>query len=207
MRFGAIAVSAVYAAALYFSGIHLQSALKQLLAYAPSALALLALAFDLWLWKLKGVHRLVGRPRVDGTWLGTIQPHPDSRIPADGNRGPIPAALVIEQTYWSMSVALLTAESTSTSLSAVVRADGDSRGRYVLAYTYRNAPGQEHRPRSSPHAGAALLQIAGPTPTALNGTYWTDRLTAGDLRLHRVDRRTDYATLADVPGAAEVAAP
>ena len=198
VRLSAVAVSAVYALALYLSGLHLQHGLKQALAYLPTALGLGVVAFDLWLWKIPGVQRLTGRPRVDGTWIATLQPHPDSHIPPGGNRGPIDAAVIIEQTYWSLAVTLLTAESASHSISAAIRLNSDSRERRLLAYTYQNSPKQQHRPRSLPHVGASQLHVAGSKPNMLSGSYWTDRLTVGDMELRHFNRRTDYTTLAEV---------
>ncbi|MFL6136198.1 MAG: hypothetical protein ACJ74O_00145 [Frankiaceae bacterium] len=198
VRWTAVIVSGTYALALYASGTHLQQGAKQGLAYLPTALSLAVVAFDLWLWKIPGVHRFVGRPRVDGTWFTILRPHPDSHIPPGGNRGPIDAAVVIEQTYWSISITLMTAESASQSTSAAIHTNGESRKRRVLAYTYANTPKQEHRDRSHPHVGAVRLEIVGRTPITLAGTYWTDRLTVGDMQLRHLERGTDYANLGAV---------
>lgn len=203
VRWTAVILSAAYAFALYLSGTHLEQGPKQALAYLPTALSLIVVAFDLWLWKIPGVHRFVGRPRLDGAWLGTLQPHPDSQIPPGGNRGPIDTAVIIEQTYWSISVSLMTAESASLSTSAAIHADGDSRQRRTLAYTYLNTPKQEHRDRSHLHVGAVRLEIVGRVPATLTGTYWTDRLTVGAMDLRRIDRRTDHSSLASVQSAAQ----
>jgi hypothetical protein len=71
----------------------------------------------------------------------------------------------------------------------------------VLTYTYANEPEQQYRPRSQPHAGASQFNMAGRSPTRMTGTYWTARLTVGDMSLHLLNRKTDYATLADVTAA------
>jgi hypothetical protein len=189
------AVSAIYAAVLYATGIRLQHDARQLLAYLPSAFGILIVIFDSWAWRWPVIHNLTGRPRIDGTWIASLRPHPDSHIPGGGNMGPIQAAVIIDQTYWSLGVNLLTRESTSYSTAASLRRHGDSRDRRVLTYTYANEPAQEHRPRSQPHIGATQLRVSGQRPTQITGMYWTDRLTAGDLDLRLLNRRTDYPTL------------
>lgn len=200
IRIVAVAVSAAWGIALYFSGVDLNDSTRRLLAYIPSASVLLAVVFDLYVWKWPGIHRMVGRPRVDGTWRTTIRPHEKSRIPKAGNRGPIQSAVVIEQTFWTISVRLLTAESSSMSEVASLRSHGESREQRLLTYTYRNEPKQEHRPRSSPHRGACEFTVVGRLPQKVSGTYWTDRFTVGDMDLEFVDRKRDRSSLADLPG-------
>ena len=200
VRYTATAVGAAYAIALYLSGFRFDDGIKQVLAYLPAAAAFAVVAFDRWIWKWPGVHRLVQRPRIDGTWLTTLTPHPDSRIPEGGNRGPIDTAILIEQTYWSVSVTLLTAESRSISTSASIYSRTSQQA--VLAYTYANEPEQRHRPRSQPHTGASEFRITGRQPQEMTGTYWTARLTVGDMAMRLLDRKTDYSSLSAVTAAA-----
>lgn len=199
IRIVAVGVSAAWGLALYLSGIHLDDSTRRVLAYVPSASVVLVVSFDLWIWKWPGVHKLAARPRIDGTWRTTIRPHKNSRIPKGGNRGPIESALVVEQTFWTVSVRLLTVESSSMSEVASLRSHGDSREQRILTYTYRNEPRAEHRARSAPHRGACEFAVIGRLPKNISGTYWTDRFTVGDMNLAFVDRRTDRESLADVP--------
>src|SRR4051812_41739987 len=201
-RLGAVLASVVYGSALYLAGIHAHGVLRYVLVYSPTAIGLGVVAFDIKLWYMPGVSRLAGRPRIGGTWLGHLTPNRESHIPDGGNRGPIPAALIVEQTYWSVAITLLTKESSSVSTSAALQPDGAHRGRHVLSYVYRNDPGQKHRPRSMPHTGAARMQITGSAPGTFTGSYWTDRLTAGDMEFKRIDGRTNYETLGQVRAAA-----
>ena len=194
VRYAAVAIGGVYAVALYFAHVRLDGQIKQALAYLPAAAALVVVAFDLWLWKLPGVHRMVGRPRVDGTWYCVLTPNRDSHIPEGGNWGPIESAVLIEQTYWSLSVTTMTGESRSVSTSAHLRKSNGSSQQHVLAYTYTNEPGQQSRPRSQPHVGASELAVVGRVPTQITGTYWTARFTAGDMALRHVNRRSDFPT-------------
>lgn len=198
VRIVAVCVSVAWGAVLHLSGVAIGGSAQRLLAYLPSVVVLLTVAFDLWVWRWPGVHIFVARPRVDGTWRTTVRPHEMSQIPSNGDRGPISSAVVIEQTFWTITVRLLTAESSSMSELASMRAHGDSREQFLLTYTYRNEPRQQHRPRSSPHRGACELTVVGRAPTALSGTYWTDRFTVGDIDLELVDRRKGRRSLADI---------
>ncbi len=201
VRIAVTGSSAAYAVALSASGLQLDTTMKQALAYLPAVAALSVVAFDLWIWKWPLIHRAVKQPRIHGTWLTTVTPTADSHIPPGGNRGPITTAVMIDQTYWSVSATLLSPESRSESTSAAIRPNGGSRTQAVLAYTYRNEPAQEHRPRSQPHLGACEMYISGRQPQEMSGSYWTARLTAGDMHMRFVNRRADYphldAVLAD----------
>ena len=107
--------------------------------------------------------------------------------------------MVVEQTFWTISVRLLTAESSSMSEIASLRNHGESKEQTLLTYTYRNEPRAEHRPRSAPHRGACEFTVVGRLPKYITGTYWTDRFTVGDMDLTYVDRKKDRQSLADLP--------
>src|SRR5205809_1015833 len=71
--------------------------------------------------------------------------------------------------------------SASWLLSAALTSAAD--GMFTVTGVYRNEPRMSVRDRSAMHHGAILLQITGNPPTALRGTYWTDRMSAGDIEL------------------------
>jgi len=198
VRWGGSAACLLYAAILYVAGIRPSESAASVLAYVPTAVGLLAIAVDKYLWKLPFIQRFVPRPHIGGSWLTTIQPSKDSRIPEGGNRGPIEAAVVIEQTLWSLHITLLTGESSSQSVAASIARNGESNERWSVTYVYQNEPKQEHRRRSPVHRGASNLQATGGSPKQMEGTYWTDRFTAGDMTLKLVTRETDFANLQDL---------
>lgn len=189
-RISATCVSAAWAGVLLVTDIKLQADLRRGLAYLPSAVGLGVVAFDLWLWKIPGVSKLTGRPHLYGTWQAAINPSPSSRIPEGGNQGPISAAVVIEQTFWTVAVSLHTQESSSSSATAAIAALPESKHQDLI-FTYSNQPLQKNTHRSNLHAGTSKLAVQGTHPTDMVGRYWTDRLTAGDLDLELVDRKTD----------------
>lgn len=199
----AIVIGLIYGFALYKAGLGFDTKTQKLLALLPAIFAGLVWAFDLWLWKIPKISPLLGHPKVYGTWLATLTPSEGSHIPDGGNWGPIYCAVVIEQTFLSTSVHLLTDESSSNSTAVEFVKRDQSKKRQRLVYTYANAPQQKHQPRSNPHSGASEFDVVGMEPATMSGTYWTARLTAGDMHLHRLDKKTDYPDLAAIRVAAE----
>lgn len=125
VRLTTVVVGAVYTAVLFLSGIDLDSWQKQVLASLPTAASVAVVVFDRWLWrwpKLLGVHH---RPRLDGIWRVSSRPHPDSHIPEGGNWAPT-GFVVIEQSFWSISISQFTKESASYSRTATFLKHGQS---------------------------------------------------------------------------------
>lgn len=146
-----------------------------------AATGVLAL-WDYWLWRLPLVQRMPGVPRnLRGTWQGTL-----TSFWVDPATGASPAPktvfLVVQQTASAVTVKLLTDESRSTSvLSAVTAADGG----WTLAYLFVNRPGLQVEHRSRMHHGSTVLDVAGTPVTRLQGRYWTDRDSKGELEFTR----------------------
>ncbi|WP_432197176.1 hypothetical protein [Streptomyces sp. bgisy027] len=196
IRGGATAASTVYCVLLYLLGLRPDQDLKYAFAYVPAVLGYLVLVFDKWAWRWPGIHRATGHPRLDGTWRTTLTPSAESHIPDGGNRGPIRAYVTVEQSYWSLHATLRTAESGSRSSNATIdKTDGS--GVSELHFLYENIPQVAHQQRSPRHTGACRLSLAGRTPRALAGRYYTDRFTAGDMELVLISRTTDYSTFAE----------
>jgi hypothetical protein len=118
-----------------------------------------------------------------------IDPQTGSGIPPDPE-----VYLIIHQTYWTVSARLITRESKSHSIVASL--DDTGGGTYGLFAIYRNTPRAALRARSPIHHGALMLDISGDPANVLEGHYWTDRTTLGELDLRaRFKRRVnDYAT-------------
>lgn len=206
-RGAAVVASVAWAAALFFLGLNLNSTVQKALGYLPTLIGLAVVAFDLWAWKWPLINRAFPHPRIYGTWRAVLTPNSKSDIPAGGNWGPITAALVIEQTFWTISARLYTQESGSSTVTAAFVSDRDSRTSRTLYATYSNTATQQHNARSYPHSGSFRLHVSGTTPDTMDGIYWTDRLTAGDLTARRINRTTDSsreAALADVAASASL---
>lgn len=135
-------------------------------------------SWDGFIWRLWPVQRIPGVPRcVRGTWRGTLTSFwTDS---ATGAR-PTPKTvyLVVHQTASLVAVKLLTDESrSSSSLGEVRQVDGV----FILAYMYLNRPEMRFEQRSRMHHGSAVLDISGFPAVRLQGRYWTDRDSKGEL--------------------------
>src|SRR6516164_4517939 len=100
----------VWAIALLGSGQKLSSDLLRPLSTVTSMVVFLAIAFELWLWKLPFLHGwLVKRPVLTGTWRAELRSNWK-----DGSEAPISAIegyVVIRQTFLNLSLRLLTRES------------------------------------------------------------------------------------------------
>jgi hypothetical protein len=191
VRTTVVAVSAIYSFVLYRSDLQLDTAAKKILVFLPMAASLLVVAYEKWLWKLPFVLKTHTRPLLSGLWKVTIQPDPDSKIPRDGNRGPIEGYIVIEQTLWTISIRQYTVESESNSLASTFFRRFDSR-QQTLSFTYDNEPKRRHQKRSPRSIGACELYVTQGAPSKVNGRYYTDRFTAGELFMALVDRSVNH---------------
>jgi hypothetical protein len=195
VRAAVIAVGIVYSLVLKVSGVSLDSVAKQVVAVLPGLAAGALVIWDLWLWRTPGLQRLTHRPRIDGLWAAVLEPTDESHIPEGGNRGPIPAYLVISQTYWSLAIRQYTLESTSDSRAFFwERRSGASWE--AVAFLFENIPQQRHQHRSHRHLGACQLDPTEKAPAEMAGAYFTDRYTKGDMSLTHIDRTLGYASFA-----------
>ncbi len=145
-----------------------------------SVLAVLLVAFDLWAWRLRFLQGwFVSRPDIRGTWRAEL--HSGWRNPATNEVvSPIPAYLVVRQSFSTLSLRMLTFESSSKLVAAEFSKAND--GTYRLVAVYRNEPKLSVRDRSPIHYGAIVLDVQRDPVKDLVGCYWTDRSTRGELR-------------------------
>ena len=87
------------------------------------------------------------------------------------------ATLMIKQTLLSISISVITEESKSESICASIE---KINGEWKLSYTYLNTPKASVRNRSAIHYGTALLCVD--NNKKLEGQYYTDRNTTGDMK-------------------------
>lgn len=178
------AAVAVWAIVLLVTGQKLSSDLLRPLSTVTSVVVLLAIGFELWLWKLPFLHGwLVKRPVLTGTWRAELRSNwkdaSGAVIP------PIEGYVVIRQTFLNLSLRLLTKESSSHLVGTEIVCSVD--GQYCVSGVYRNEPRYQDRSHSEIHFGAVWLQVIDTPVQMLEGHYWTDRNTAGEMKL--TDRR------------------
>lgn len=140
------------------------------------------IAFDLWLWKLPCLHDwFVKRPVIDGTWRVQLRSNWQDPSLAGATVAPIEGYMVVRQTFSTLSMRLLTAESHSELVGTEIVCSADRQ--YCVSGVYRNEPRFKARERSEMHYGAVWLRIITQPAKQLVGHYWTDRATAGEMEL------------------------
>jgi hypothetical protein len=165
---------------LYLNHEAIHSSSLRLLSTVTTAVLYTVMAFDLWLWKLSFFHWFVKRPVIEGSWKVEIRSN--WKDPATGNRTPpVEGYMVVRQTFSTLSLRLLTAESSSELVGTEIVCSAD--GLYCVSGVYRNEPRFEVRDRSQIHYGAVWLKIIEEPPKKVLGHYWTDRQTAGEMEL------------------------
>jgi hypothetical protein len=173
---------AVWAVMLALQGVALKTSYLRPYSVAVGAAVLLMLGYERWFWRWPVLKRLARRPIVHGTWAGIlrsswIDPSSGELVP------PIPVYLSISQSYSTLALRLMTAESSSESMaiSLIPPRNGSPA---VIWSAYVNTPGLSIQHRSRIHRGTVRLEVHG-APDRLIGTYWTDRRTAGEIELDR----------------------
>lgn len=134
--------------------------------------------FIAWAWKWKIFYPwLVPFPNLSGNWEGTIKSNWKEK-----ELEPIPIDVSITQNFFNIQVRIKTNESRSYSIGASFDIDNE-RGFQQLFYTYLNTPKAGVRDRSEIHYGSTILNFDGFNVTKMDGEYWTDRETTGEITL------------------------
>ena len=104
----------VWGALLLIQGVTLKASYLRPYSLVVGILILLQVVFDRWLWRVPAVARVLRCPVLRGTWKGQLRSTwEDSKT---GQRiEPIDVFLVVRQTYSTVSIRLMTAESSSRS--------------------------------------------------------------------------------------------
>jgi SMODS-associating 2TM, beta-strand rich effector domain len=176
-------VSTLWSLVLLAAGIHLANGWSKLVSAIPLLVVLLFGAFDNWLWKFALMRKIAGRPLLAGTWVGELT----SMQIKDGQEvtlDPTPIYLSVRQSFLAIEICLLSAESKSRSIASLLERNGGHD--YTVYYHYTNVPRLAVRDRSPIHSGGARMQVAGISPSHLEGEYWTDRRTRGTFSAKRV---------------------
>lgn len=139
---------------------------------------ILWMLFIAWAWKWKIFYPwLVPFPNLSGNWEGTVKSNWKEK-----ELEPIPIEVSITQNFFNVQVRIKTKESRSYSIGASFDIDNE-RGFQQLFYTYLNTPKAGVRERSEIHYGSTILNFDGFKVTKMDGEYWTDRETTGEITL------------------------
>jgi hypothetical protein len=172
---------------LLLKGTSLSISLFEPFSNVTGVLVLILASFDKWAWHWKIFYPwLVSTPYLEGTWKGKINsnwidPETDRVIDA------IDAYFIIRQKFSNIHARLITKESSSELLTGELLKNSDETWQFVGAY--RNTPKILIRDRSPIHHGAIMMQIKGQPPYGLEGQYWTDRNTQGEIILSGYNKK------------------
>lgn len=173
---------------LYINHEAIHSSWLQPLSTVITVVLYSVMAFDLWLWKIPFLHGwFVKRPVIDGTWKVDIRSNWKGG-PGGTAAKPIEGYMVIRQTFSTLSLRLLTEESSSELVGTEIVCSAD--GLYCISGVYRNEPRFQVRERSPIHYGAVWLRIVEESAPKVLGHYWTDRETAGEIELSSRQKKT-----------------
>jgi hypothetical protein len=131
-----------------------------------------------WKWRIF-YPWLVPFPNLSGDWEGFIKSNWKEKEP-----DPIPITVKIKQSFFNIQVQIKTNESRSYSIGASFDID-EERGVQQLFYSYLNTPKASVRERSEIHYGSTVLNFEGFKVTKMDGQYWTDRETTGEIILKK----------------------
>jgi hypothetical protein len=139
--------------------------------------------FTNWAWKFKIFKGwLVTCPDLNGSWVGFI--HSDWKNNEKGqNVQAIPVLLNIKQSLFNLSCSMRTTEMESSSHSEGFLIDPD-RQLKKIAYSYFCKPRISLSDRSIAHNGAVIFNIIEKPAKRLEGIYWTDRNSKGEIFLN-----------------------
>jgi hypothetical protein len=187
VRLTAYVVTAVWSVVLFLAGISVPGVLSKILTAIPALVVGGFALFDNWAWRQPKLRRFVRRPVLRGTWRGTLVSYQSNAAGQEERMEPIPIFLVIDQTYLTLNISLVSAESKSLTVASFMQRTG--KDEFEVFYHYANTPRMSVRDRSPRHAGGSRLEVTSLFPERIEGEYWTDRKTRGTYDAERATER------------------
>jgi hypothetical protein len=142
------------------------------------------------LWRLIPFLGKTVFPDLNGTWRGELQS--SWKVSSNDNPlEPIPTTFFIKQGLLKISVRMQTQESKSGSIHCIIERDKNLR-QFRLWYAYHNHPKVAVQDWSHRHDGAACLEMSMDSTSPqmkLEGQYFTQRKTSGDIFIERISPR------------------
>ena len=171
--------SAIIFATSVLTGESIEKHGLQWISGASSAVILLLILYDRWIWRWPFVRKIstfAFHPVIHGTWKAELAFERD----ANGQAGTLTCYLSVYQTFSSVQVRGFFTTSESRSLTA--RIDRPQSNQTQLVFAYRSEAPHGKRDTNRPHDGTAMLNIIGRPVEALDGSYYTDRGGTGTIK-------------------------
>jgi hypothetical protein len=135
------------------------------------------------LWKCRIFNKwLVLIPNLNGKWEGVISSewiNPDTKKKCEF----IQTSLIIKQSLFNISCIMKTQETQSRSITSDFRIDENNQI-HQLVYIYETNPSPKVRERNPIQHGTIVFDIIKENDSIkLEGNYWTDRKTTGEIKL------------------------
>ena len=141
-------------------------------------------AFDKVLWRRWPCRWFHSVPDLVGSW--NVELRSSYSSPGGPPLDPISGTATIIQTFSSLSIRIKTDSQASFLLAERLIRHGD--GAYEVIGVYQSEPSIHLRgSQSEIHFGGFKYAVTGSPPVEMNGHYWTDRSTAGSIRLTRAE--------------------
>lgn len=151
--------------------------------FAWTILSIFWWLFLKWGWQYWPFTLLFYRPNLNGTWIGTLK----SDYKEEGIQiEPKPFCIVIRQTFLSIHIKTYTTTSSGASYVEALILDKEI-GTRTLAYLYRQDSSRIRGNKSQ--LGGAELRMILSTINKLEGRYWTNSKTQGEVNLNFVSRK------------------
>ncbi len=162
----------------HLSGSNALAASAKALGPAVSISTFIFAVFCRRAWRWRWVAKLMQKTLVEGVWVGQLR----SSFGGAGTGVVVPIVFVIRQTYLTLSVQSFTAsQEGESSLEALIHNNRTEATRLAYVFELRRLYAGENKRVS----GAGELRVLS-GGTHLQGKYWTDTPTHGDLSMRLV---------------------
>jgi hypothetical protein len=184
--FGAFAASII--AVKWNSELALGDSITNILRAFTTALTVTVALFWLfykWCWKMGPIPKLLGRPAIEGIWIGQLRS--DYARPAGIATLEKNIVFIVRQTYITLSIQSLTDTQVGESkVEALIKNKRVDTTRLAYVFELKN----EYMGSTTLVNGAGDLQLHLANGT-LSGSYWTNSPTRGTICLRRMSNKCD----------------
>ncbi|WP_460140492.1 Cap15 family cyclic dinucleotide receptor domain-containing protein [Pseudomonas sp. S2_E01] len=142
-------------------------------------------------WKFWKIPKWLGRPVLEGTWIGELSSN--YKIDERNQALVLPIVFIVKQSYLTLSIRSLTEHQVGESKVEAIL-ENKKTGIFRLAYVYELQ--NEYQGRTTLINGAGDLQLSN-LNLKLSGSYWTSSPTNGVIRLRKIASKIEIQSFKD----------